>query len=234
MIMGYRVSADAAQLLATKFSSSTCGSGFTYTAGRLFRFDYQYVCAQCDYEDPQSIEVDCSKWPHVDRGEEKLLFRIPLFWPWGSKLLLLSQCYYHIITPPPFVRKDTTPLVMLFWSQFQNCKFFIILWFQVGHNYGCQHDRDHGDNSHYEYGYGWFIGEYQRRSNSYSYQIDCRLMYHYMYHSSISQEKNILRTCPQVLLVLVSEHAWPTRLRGTRLASTGLKIWECWRCVDVV
>ena len=59
-------------------------------------------------------------------------------------------------------------------------------------------------------------------------------MYHYMYHSSISQEKNILRTCPQVLLVLVSEHAWPTRLRGTRLASTGLKIWECWRCVDVV
>ena len=36
MIMGYRVSADAAQLLATKFSSSTCGSGFTYTAGPLF------------------------------------------------------------------------------------------------------------------------------------------------------------------------------------------------------
>ena len=81
MILGCRVSADAAQLLATKFSSSTCGSGFTYTAGRLFRFDYQYVCTQCDYEDPQSIEVDCSKWPHVDRGEEKLLFRIPLFWP---------------------------------------------------------------------------------------------------------------------------------------------------------
>ena len=81
MILGCRVSADAAQLLATKFSSSTCGSGFTYTAGRLFRFDYQYVCTQCDYEDPQSIEVNCSKWPHVDRGEEKLLFRIPLFWP---------------------------------------------------------------------------------------------------------------------------------------------------------
>ena len=36
MILGCRVSADAAQLLATKFSSSTCGSGFTYTAGRLF------------------------------------------------------------------------------------------------------------------------------------------------------------------------------------------------------
>ena len=52
--------------------------------------------------------------------------------------------------------------------------------------------------------------------------------------SFISQEKNILINCPQVLLVLVSEHAWPTRLRGTRLASTGLKIWECWRCVDVV
>ena len=59
-------------------------------------------------------------------------------------------------------------------------------------------------------------------------------MYHYIYHSSISQEKNILRTCPQVLLVLVSEHAWPTRLRGTRLASTGLKIGKCWECVDVM
>ena len=33
MIFMVRVSADAAQLLATKFSSSTCGSGFTYTAG---------------------------------------------------------------------------------------------------------------------------------------------------------------------------------------------------------
>ena len=46
IIMGCRVSADAAQLLATKFSSSTCGSGFTYTAGRLFLFDYQDACAQ--------------------------------------------------------------------------------------------------------------------------------------------------------------------------------------------
>ena len=29
---------------------------------------------------------------------------------------------------------------------------------EVGHNFGCHHDRDNGDNSHYEYGYGWLIG----------------------------------------------------------------------------
>ena len=31
--------------------------------------------------------------------------------------------------------------------------------FQVGHNFGCQHDKDHGDNKWYEYGYGWYIGK---------------------------------------------------------------------------
>ena len=29
---------------------------------------------------------------------------------------------------------------------------------EVGHNFGCHHDRDNGHNSHYEYGYGWLIG----------------------------------------------------------------------------
>ena len=29
---------------------------------------------------------------------------------------------------------------------------------EVGHNFGCHHDRDNGDNSHYDYGYGWLIG----------------------------------------------------------------------------
>ena len=29
---------------------------------------------------------------------------------------------------------------------------------ETGHNFGCHHDRDNGDNSHYEYGYGWLIG----------------------------------------------------------------------------
>jgi len=29
---------------------------------------------------------------------------------------------------------------------------------EVGHNFGCHHDRDNGDNSYYDYGYGWLIG----------------------------------------------------------------------------
>ena len=29
---------------------------------------------------------------------------------------------------------------------------------EVGHNFGCHHDRDNGHNTHYEYGYGWLIG----------------------------------------------------------------------------
>jgi len=78
-----RVSADAAQLLATKFSSSTCGSGFTYTAANGHTLTV--------------VKKSCSFGYHSSGHE-------------------------------------------------------------VGHNYGCQHDRDHGDNSHYEYGYGWYIG----------------------------------------------------------------------------
>ena len=31
---------------------------------------------------------------------------------------------------------------------------------EVGHNFGCQHDEDHGHNSHYVYGYGSLIGPY--------------------------------------------------------------------------
>ena len=31
---------------------------------------------------------------------------------------------------------------------------------EVGHNFGCHHDRDNGHNSHYEYRYGWLIGAY--------------------------------------------------------------------------
>jgi len=29
---------------------------------------------------------------------------------------------------------------------------------EVGHNFGCQHDEENGHNTHYEYGYGYFIG----------------------------------------------------------------------------
>ena len=29
---------------------------------------------------------------------------------------------------------------------------------EVGHNFGCHHDRDNGHNTHYDYGYGWLIG----------------------------------------------------------------------------
>merc|ERR1712127_573408 len=29
---------------------------------------------------------------------------------------------------------------------------------EVGHNYGCQHNKENGHNTHYDYGYGWFIG----------------------------------------------------------------------------
>ena len=51
-------------------------------------------------------------------------------------------------------------------------------------------------------------------------QIDHRL---YIHNLSISQKKKMLRSCPQVLLVLVSEHAWPTQLQATRLALTGVQ-----------
>merc|ERR1712212_920160 len=78
-----RVSADAAQLLATKFSSSTCGRGFTYTAANGHTLTV--------------VKKSCSFGYHSSGHE-------------------------------------------------------------LGHNFGCQHDRDHGDNSHYDYGYGWFIG----------------------------------------------------------------------------
>ena len=30
---------------------------------------------------------------------------------------------------------------------------------EVGHNFGCHHDRDNGHNTHYDYGYGWLIGK---------------------------------------------------------------------------
>ena len=31
---------------------------------------------------------------------------------------------------------------------------------EVGHNFGCHHDRDNGHNSHYEYGYGdYYLGD---------------------------------------------------------------------------
>jgi len=78
-----RVSADAAQLLATKFSSSTCGSGFTYTAANGHTLTV--------------VKKSCSFGYHSSGHE-------------------------------------------------------------VGHNFGCQHDKDHGDNKWYEYGYGWYIG----------------------------------------------------------------------------
>ena len=29
---------------------------------------------------------------------------------------------------------------------------------EVGHNFGCQHDEDNADNSHYDYGYGYLLG----------------------------------------------------------------------------
>ena len=38
----------------------------------------------------------------------------------------------------------------------------------------------------------------------------------------------------KVLLVLVTELAWPTQLRVIRLASTGVKIWSAGKCFDHV
>merc|ERR1712142_92920 len=29
---------------------------------------------------------------------------------------------------------------------------------EVGHNFGCQHDKDNGHNTHYDYGYGYLLG----------------------------------------------------------------------------
>jgi len=80
-----RVSADAAQLLATHFSSSTCGSGYTYTASSGSGHTLTVVKKSCSYG-------------YHSSGHE------------------------------------------------------------VGHNYGFQHNQENGHNSHYDYGYGWFIG----------------------------------------------------------------------------
>merc|ERR1712002_601741 len=78
-----RASADAAQLLSTSFSSSTCGSGYVYTSGNGHTLTV--------------VKKSCSYGYHSSAHE-------------------------------------------------------------VGHNFGCQHNKENGHNSHYDYGYGWFIG----------------------------------------------------------------------------
>lgn len=80
-----RNSADAAQLLITKFSTANCGVGYTYTVTSGHGHTLTVVKKSCAYG-------------YHSSGHE------------------------------------------------------------LGHNFGCQHDKAHGSNSHYDYGYGWFIG----------------------------------------------------------------------------